>query len=371
MKHRITSSIFRKAIMYIAIAILLPIIIMFIVIWWDSGGEPAPFLDGEGRVLEHSISERVAIDVGDAKLGCIIKGEHTDNPVLLYLHGGMPDYFLTGKHPTGLDHIFTVAWLDQRGAGMSYAAAADGRSIDLDVMVEDVRKAAEYLRERFGRERIHLMAHSGGTFLGVRVIERYPELFDSYIAVAQIVYQKLSEKQAQEYILERYRGRADRAKIHDALAAEPIDLAKPIPASYIRYRDEAMHDLGVGTMREMKDVITGVFIPSLLFEEYTLGDKLGLWRGKARSGISSMWDVIVDTDLRETSTRFQVPMYFLHGMHDRTVSLDLARDWYERIDAPRKAFFTFERSAHSPIFEEPAECVRLIETEILGRPAAP
>lgn len=366
MKRRSTSSIIRKAAMYIALAILLPLLIVFIVIWWNSGG-PEPYLDTEGNVLKGSVSEKVMIDVGDAKLGCIIKGEHADNPVLLYLHGGMPDYFLTGEHPTGLDRIFTVAWLDQRGAGMSFAAGSGEGAIGLDLMVEDVRKVAEYLRARFGRERIHLMAHSGGTFLGIKVIEAHPGLFESYIGVAQIVYQKLSEQRAQEYILERYRGRADRAKIHDALAAAPIDLAKPIPASYIRYRDEAMHDLGVGTMRGMRSVISGIFIPSLLFDEYTLGDKLGLWRGKARSGISAMWDVILATDLRETSTRFQVPMYFLHGVHDHTVNYDLAREWYERIDAPRKAFFTFERSAHSPIFEEPAECVRVIGTEVLGR----
>jgi len=32
-----------------------------------------------------------------------IKGRSVENPVLLYLHGEMPDYFLTETHPTGLD----------------------------------------------------------------------------------------------------------------------------------------------------------------------------------------------------------------------------------------------------------------------------
>ncbi len=57
-----------------------------------------------------------------AILGFFIKGQNKSNPVLLYLHGGMPDYFLPEQYPTGLDEIFTVVWLEQRGAGLSYGS---------------------------------------------------------------------------------------------------------------------------------------------------------------------------------------------------------------------------------------------------------
>ncbi len=49
-----------------------------------------------------------------------IKGKNTRNPVLLYLHGGIPDYFLTQRYPKGLDEHFTVVWWEQRGSGLSY-----------------------------------------------------------------------------------------------------------------------------------------------------------------------------------------------------------------------------------------------------------
>ena len=48
------------------------------------------------------------------------------------------------------------------------------------------------------------MGHSGGTFPGVYVIDRAPELFEAYIGIAQMSDQLRSEKIAYEYILNHY-----------------------------------------------------------------------------------------------------------------------------------------------------------------------
>ena len=61
-----------------------------------------------------------------------IKGKNAGNPVLLYLHGGMPDYFLTDHHPTGLDEDFIVVWWEQRGSGLSYSAYIAPESVNAE-----------------------------------------------------------------------------------------------------------------------------------------------------------------------------------------------------------------------------------------------
>ncbi len=99
-----------------------------------------------------------------------MKSKDSGNPVLLYLHGGMPDYFLTQKHPTGLDELFTVVWLDQRGAGLSFDAESSTKQMDIEDMIVDIRDFTNYLRDRFSQDKIYLMAHSGGTYLGIKVI---------------------------------------------------------------------------------------------------------------------------------------------------------------------------------------------------------
>jgi pimeloyl-ACP methyl ester carboxylesterase len=85
-----------------------------------------------------------------------------------------------------------------------------------------------------------------------------------------------------------------------------------------------MHRLGVGTTREMRSVVT---------------DRV-----------------------REV----EVPAYFLHGRHDRTSDYGLARDYVTRLVAPVKGLYTFPRSAHGPIFEEPDRVSRILRADVLN-----
>lgn len=43
----------------------------------------------------------------------------------------------------------------------------------------------DYLRNRFSKQKIYLMAHSGGTFIGLQAAARAPEVYCAYIGVAQ------------------------------------------------------------------------------------------------------------------------------------------------------------------------------------------
>ena len=89
---------------------------------WSYPGKPEPFVDKNGNPLPGSISEKIYVTINGVEQGMFIKGKDLRNPVPLYLHGGMPDYFLTQKYPTGLEDYFTVVWWEQRGSGMSYRA---------------------------------------------------------------------------------------------------------------------------------------------------------------------------------------------------------------------------------------------------------
>ncbi len=350
-----------SAILFVGIVIL---IVIFVLISVNSSGKPRLFQDEAGNLIPHSISEKGYVNINGGKLGFFIKGKSIHNPVLLYLHGGMPDYFLTEKYPTRLDEIFTVVWWEQRGAGMSYNARYQEKNVSIDDLIQDTKEMTDYLRKRFSQDKIYLMAHSGGSYLGIKVIDQYPELFTAYIGVAQISYQKLSEKLAFDYIIERYKKDASKKKIVADLLKHPIVMTEPLPTSYTKIRDYAMHDLGVGTMRTMKGVVTGIFIPSLLFNEYNLKEKLDLWRGKASSGISIIWNEMTTHDLAQENTSFKIPVYFLEGVYDYTCSYTLAKAYFEKITAPAKGFYTFHNSAHSPIFEEPVECIRIIKENV-------
>jgi len=43
----------------------------------------------------------------------------------------------------------------------------------------------------------------------------------------------------------------------------------------------------------------------------------------------------------------------------------LVKDYSEKLEAPVKSFYTFEQSAHSPIFEEPEKSLRILREDVL------
>jgi pimeloyl-ACP methyl ester carboxylesterase len=213
-------------------------------------------------------------------------------------------------------------------------------------------------------EKIYLMGHSGGTFIGIQTVAAHPERYHAYIGISQMTDQLESERLAWRYMRDEYRRLGDRAMVA-RLEAAPIPESGGLPPAYVAIRDDAMHPLGVGTTRDMRSFKSGLFVRSLLFREYTLGEKLNLWRAKARSGVSALLSDILATDLAETTRDFSLPIYFVHGRYDMTCSYVLARSYLGKLRAPLKGFYSFAESAHSPLFEEPARLRSILAEDVL------
>jgi len=331
-----------------------------------SPGKPHPFLDENGSPLAGGISEKIFININGVEQGMFIKSKDLSHPVLLYLHGGMPDYFLTQNYPTGLDDYFTVIWWEQRGSGISYSSTIPSETMTLEQMISDTLEVTNYLRNRFGKEKIYLMGHSGGTFIGIQAAAKAPELYYAYIGVAQMTYQLKSERLAYEYMLKVFKENGNDEMVRK-LKASPVTMTGGTPDAYLKIRDTAMHSLGIGTTHDMHSVITGIFLPSLMCKDYTLKEKVNMWLGKSHSGVSVLWNEMLSTNLTTQVTELEIPVYFFEGIYDYTVSYTLAKDYFETLQAPIKGFYTFEQSAHSPIFEEPDKVRQIILEDVLVR----
>jgi pimeloyl-ACP methyl ester carboxylesterase len=335
-----------------------------LLLFWSYPGKPKQFVDEHGALLPGSLSEKIFIDVNGVKQGMIIESKNTANPVLLYLHGTMPDYFLGKRYPTGLEDLFTVVWWEQRGAGLSYSRDISRDSLTSEQYIADTLAVTDYLRQRFCKDRIYLMGHSNGTFFGIQAAARAPEKYNAYIGVAQMTNQLKSEQIAYDYMLDRFRGLGDVEMVRK-LEAAPVTMQGGMPADYVAVRDDAMHRLGIGTMHTMTNYLQGLFLGSLQTREYTLGEKLGLWRGKFSAGVSPLLDEITTTDLSQVLPAVDLPVYFFHGSYDYTVNYALAKAYSERLEAPLKGFYTFGQSAHSPMFEQPQKTLQILRKDVL------
>ena len=103
-----------------------------------------------------------------------------------------------------------------------------------------------------------------------------------------------------------------------------------------------------------------------MFREYTAMEKLNLWRGKARNGVSVIWDTSLYTDLSQQATEFDLPIYFLEGVYDYTCNYSLAKNYFGKIKAPLRGFYTFEQSAHCPTFQEPEKALKILLEDVLN-----
>lgn len=303
------------------------------------------------------IGEKVFLTVGGVRQGMIIRGNDIENPVLLFLSGGpgIPEYFLDMQYPTCLEDEFTVCFLDWRGTGLSYGKSVPPESMTHAQFLADTFEVTEYLRKRFQTDRIYLAAHSFGTSIGIQAVAERPELYKGYIAVSQIADQPRSEQLAYKHMLSLCEQAGKRSLLR-RLKRHPFNAKSYFTSGT---RDQSMHTLGVGTTRRMKSVITGIFFPSLRMTDYTVKERINIWRGKSFAN-RTMRDVFSFSAF-EAVKSVDVPVHFLAGRHDETCCYELQKEYFDFLEAPEKYFYTFNSSAHSPLFEEPERTAEIIK----------
>jgi len=346
----------------VLLIIILFFLSVFLVLLYSSPGEIKQILDGDGHMVEHSLAEKISVDIKNTKMGMIIESENIDNPVLLFVHGGpgLPEYFMNETYVNSLKSSFTVVWWDQRGSGLSYNSKISPDDMTADQMVTDTIDVTHYLKERFGKDKIYLLGHSWGSFVAIQAAKKAPELYYAYIGMSQICNQLESEKIAYHYMVEQYEMQGN-TKMMSKLNKYAADEGLSMPGNL---RDQTMHELGIGTTYKMRSVVKEIFMPVMKSKAYTWIEKINIWRGKISSR-NYLFNNVLTTDLTNEITSLDIPVYFWSGIHDYTVNYQLSKDYLNQLDAPTKGFYTFDLSAHSPLFEEPEKALDILIFDVL------
>ena len=334
-----------------------------------SPGTIEPYLDESGKPIPGSISEKTFINIGGVKQGMFIKSKNTNNPILLYVHGGpaFPNYFLIDKFNPGLEDYFTVCYWEQRGGGLSYTPEVTLQSMNFNQLASDAIDVTNYLRKRFDKEKIYIMAHSGGTPIALIAVQKEPKLYYAYIGMGQITNQTESERIAYKYMLEQYKEVGNQKRINELNKYPVLDADSNIISYYkSNIRDQYMHELGIGTMHKMKSVFWEIFIPVWTCKAYTLREKINIWKSKfSFLPKTNLINEMLTTDFTSKVPKLDIPVYFFSGKFDLTVNTNLSQKYLTQLHAPLKGFYTFNNSAHSPLFEEPELVKQIIEKAVL------
>jgi len=293
------------------------------------------------------------VELGGVRQWILLRGRDTSRPVLLILHGGpgAADIMLARHFDGELVDDFVVVHWDQRGAGKSYDRSIPPESMTRSRFVEDARELAQMLAARFRRQRIYLLGHSWGSEIGALAVARYPELFQAYIGVGQVVAKAEQEAISYRYVLDRASEEHNEEALRELRRLGPPPYDGVSGQSMQRKWLERLGGVYHGAPISMLDYVR----IALASPDYTLLDGVRFFRGQEFSE-SAFWQERLSTDLFREVPRIEVPVYFFAGRYDYNTPSELVERYYRALDAPRgKTLIWFEHAGHMIPYESPSE----------------
>ncbi|MRG44090.1 alpha/beta fold hydrolase [Chitinophaga sp. SYP-B3965] len=346
----------------IALGILLLVVIAFSVFWYFSPGTTSSIAGANSiAVIEEPV-------IGNVKQSLIIRGKNVDNPVLLFVHGGpgMSTFPFMKEQFKGLEDLFTICYWEQRGAGKSYSKEIPPESMTLDQLTSDGVEVSRYLKKKFGKEKIYVMGHSWGSLLASFMIHDHPELYHAYIGIGQIADQYLSEQRSYAFVLAEARKRNDQQALDEL---KKLKLPAPTASGqewfdYFWIQRKMVLRFGggrYGVARKNSDLYKPIFI----CKEYTMADKIYYQTGLTFSLVHLCHYMIIKNPA-SLLTEQKVPVYIMQGRHDQQTNFDVAKDYFDHLQAPLKKFYAFEHSAHLPHLEEFDTFRKILREDVIG-----
>jgi pimeloyl-ACP methyl ester carboxylesterase len=310
----------------------------------------------------NGIDERRYVRIGGVEQWITIRGQDLRNPALLVLHGGpgapvsaLPEHFLPWERD------FTIIQWDQRGAGKSYSPNQGAPSIEL--MVQDGLEVSEYVRGRLHRNKISLLGHSWGSVLGIRMVRARPELFNAWVGTGQIVNRQRNEVAAYAGVLAKARARGDREGV-DALEKSGAPPYREIRQMGVERRWAMQYEPG---LRYGPIGPSGLLVELLTAPDYSLKDVVDYFRGEI--GGDDFFGQALDgplarVDLPALGTSFSIPFFVVEGEEDNITPASLAKAYFDRITAPRKAFLLMPDAGHMALLTRSDDFLKFMQTEV-------
>ncbi len=289
----------------------------------------------------HPINSGEAVSIGGIRQWISIKGTNSSNPVLLFLHGGPGNSAMSyaEKFTNELQKYFVVVQWDQRESGKTAELNTSSKPLSVSLMEEDAVKMITYLQTRFSQDKIYLMGHSWGGFLGLTVAANHPELLKAYLAISPMVHQVESERLSLEWMITK-------AKEDNNLPALKELAMINIPfqnADQLYY-----HRSWLATFMKTKP-------PSKTF--------VASWGKKWLT----LFNEASQVNFFTFAPQIRCPVYFFVGKKDCQTHFKLTEDYYKMLKADKKQLFWFTDSGHNLNLSEPKKLQEIIINEILSK----
>ncbi|KAB2334527.1 alpha/beta hydrolase [Cytobacillus depressus] len=294
----------------------------------------------------NSISTLQQIEINGTKMEVMIRGKNQSNPIIIFVHGGpgCSEIPYVRKYQDLLEENFTIVHYDQRGSGKSYHFFEDYSNVTTDLHVDDLLELTDYITERFGQEKVLLIGHSFGTYIGMKAASKAPDKFSAYIGIGQVADTVQSELDSLRYTINQAKlaGNMSDVKKLENLKSSVENGEKFTPRNLVRKYG--------GAAKLINDNMD-YYLGFLFGPEYNFLDAIRFVKG-----VSITQSILLSEERKQHITsiidRFEVPCFFVMGQYDYMTSVSAAQTYFAKIEAPVKEFIIFDESAHYPQFEQ-------------------
>jgi pimeloyl-ACP methyl ester carboxylesterase len=292
-----------------------------------------------------------------------VRGTDASNPALLLMQQGpgLPiiNEVRIFERLLGLEKHFTVVYWDQRGTGRSalpLRGGANGFEISPAVLVDDAVSLLELLHTRFGRK-VFIAGFSFGATFATEAAVRRPDLVAALVATGMDIDIPTAERQTYDFVLRSARGHGNRRAIRQLEKIGP-----PPHLTVKQFNTRARWAINYGGVTAGKDYagVRRTLLGSLIRSaDYSIADVVRAVRGISASQ-AALLPELAGTDLISTVPRLEVPIVLAQGRNDRVAPGEATQRFYDSVKAPTKRLVWFEKSAHTPQFDEPDNFRRLL-----------
>lgn len=303
------------------------------------------------------INESMYVEINGTKQWINIYGEDINNPVLLYLHGG------PGSSTSAYDYAFTRKWADvytvvtwdQRNCGKSYEKNQNSTELTYELMMSDGLEMTKYLINYLDKEKITILGHSWGTYLGCNLVLAYPEYYDCYIGTGQLVDLFQNEIAFKEAATEWVGDDEEGLELLESITPDHFT------TEYFIARNLLMEKYGYGMMADGTDYNMPAAI--IFNPYYTLSDWIKLLNSDYTVYMNFTMSDEFDKFSLAGRTEYEVPYYNINGDRDYQTNYRLAQEYFDEINAPYKQLYIMEDTTHG-LLESKSEAFSEILHEI-------
>ncbi|MFJ7730289.1 alpha/beta fold hydrolase [Lysinibacillus sp. NPDC097231] len=308
------------------------------------------------EIIENGgISELKEINVNGDKQYILVEGQDKEKPFCLFLHGGPGSPFPYGVSARSLYPEITencvAVYYDQRGSGKSFHKELSIDTMNLSRFTEDATIIVDYIREHYRQEKIFVIGMSFGTVIGTQLVSKYPEKFHAYAGISQITDITKGQELGYSWLQKEAIANNDEKTLRilenlgkGPYLAEDEDQFSDLINQYkgMNYFDDTIEKVN------LFGLVKGAFTSP----DYSLQDLYKVFISGPQFSLVKSQELkkeIILTNFFDAVRSIDIPVYFIHGQYDKQANYELAKQYYEVLDAPKgKEFITLEHSAHYP-----------------------